>query len=692
MKKALLTIALIIVAFCSLIVVAGAVCVVDSNDNLYYSQTIEIQRKNNTPARVENTFYLPSNTTPQAVKLVYENGSKETVNLGSSVNDDNGKPCYKRTIEGVEYTFYFSNNLPSVYVDISITEENLLKNQSKDEYAKTTITDKFGTVYYLDNGTNSEIKVRGNATTNYLKLPFQLKLNKKTSILGMAEAKTWILLANYDDQSLLRNSIVYKIGAVLGMDTCDFKSVDLYIDGKYQGIYLLCEKVQIQENRVNIYDLEEEMEALNQPTTIRTKKLISSKLIDETIIKEYQYVEGVVAPEDYSGGYLIELDNNYYKDENCYFITDNNHAYVIKSPENCSKEQVEYIARVFAEMEEAIFSPTGKNARGLHYSQYVDVDSFVYAYIVAEISRNWDAASSLYFYKDKDVNGEFSKIVKGPLWDCDNTLGNMLKGNANNPTTYWASTRSFWAALVQHEYFNYRVAEEYARIYPTLLAMCESGGYIDSLVQELGSSITMEQSRWQSNQYKYWPMYSEYIYPGVHYDDWQSSQTFQFFETYSDGTDDDATTTIGYLKNHLYERVKWLNDELEPRLDNEKPSVSTTPINTLIKPHMLNITPSVTPPASSDVDTDNTTTDSDVKTDVSTDTGGASDTESATDTNTSIDTGATSDTNTDSNNANIQDTPKNNDDSLIIALVAVSAIALTAIIVLIAVIAKKKNN
>jgi hypothetical protein len=125
-----------------------------------------------------------------------------------------------------------------------------------------------------------------------LKLPFQLKLNKKTSILGMAEAKTWILLANYDDQSLLRNSIVYKIGAVLGMDTCDFKSVDLYIDGKYQGIYLLCEKVQIQENRVNIYDLEE--------------SIIASGLPMLTSYDEYVF-------ESQTFGFTSDVDNIHFK-------------------------------------------------------------------------------------------------------------------------------------------------------------------------------------------------------------------------------------------------------------------------------------------------------------------------------------------------------------------------------------------
>jgi len=599
MKKIFLTLALTVALIFTLAVVGSAISVLDSNGNEYVPQSFSFRRQNGAEVKIANTFYLPSCTTPGALRIMYNDESTEIISLGDATTDSDGNACYVKTIDGTSYTFYFANSLPSVYVKISLTFDQLLGNKEKDEAAKTTIMDKFGSVSYTDtDAMYSEIRVRGNATQNYQKLPFQLKLNNKASVLGMAEAKTWILLANYDDQSILRNCVSYKIGELLGMDTCDFRNVDLYINGEYQGIYLLCEKVQIQENRVNIYDLEEEMDTIEQTQYGYPKKVTYGDFINETGIKEYQYMVGVKTPEDISGGYLIELDNNYYKDENSYFITKNGHAYVVKSPENCSKEQVEYIARIFAEMEDAINSSTGKNSRGLHYSQYIDVDSLVYAYIVAEITRNWDAASSLYFYKDRDVNGEYSKIVKGPLWDCDNTLGNMLKADADNTQTYWAKTRSFWKPLTNHAYFNYRVAEEYEKIYPTLISMASQGGYIDQLVDELGSSIVMEQSRWQSNDYTFWPMYSDYVYSGVHYDQWQSSQTFQFFDTYSNGVDNDNSTTIGHLKTWVSGRASWLHDEWSSQLSTSKPGISQDGfIDNTLKPPMIELeTPTPTPP------------------------------------------------------------------------------------------------
>ena len=552
MKRLLIQIAFVVSLVIVLSLTASAASVVDANGNEYFPEN--------------NTFYLPSIINPSSVQIKADSGISQ-YQLTESAG------IYKKEIDGAEYTFYFANNLPSIYVTSSLTRDELMGDEKKDINAKATITDKDNNIEYADtDSTVSEFKVRGNTTRDYRKKPFQLKLSSKTGLFGMGEARTWVLLANYLDQSQIRNSVMYKIGEIFGMDTCDFRSVDLYVNGEYMGIYLLCEKVQIQENRIDIFDLEEEMELLAQPEYKSTFKISWGKLINETIITEYQFVENMVDPEDITGGYLVELDSNYYKSERAYFKTSNGNAYVIKSPENASEAQVEYIARIFAEMEEAIYSKTGKNSLGKHYTEYADIESLAYAYIMQELGRNWDSgSSSMYFYKDRDNNGEFSKIVKGPLWDCDNTLGNMLKNDANNQNTFFAKYRNFWRGLTQHSDFNYEVAKAFYNHKGELLDMASQGGYIDKLVDELGTSIVMEQSKWGSNNYESWPMYSEYLYPNVHYDDWQSSQTFQFIDTYSDGVDSSDTTVIGYLKTCLRDRTIFLSSSWKytPEIDSD---------------------------------------------------------------------------------------------------------------------------
>ncbi|MBR2024304.1 MAG: CotH kinase family protein, partial [Clostridia bacterium] len=530
--------------------------VYDDNNNKYYSTD-------------ENVFYLPSHVKPNNVSFEH-NGNKTNLDLTQNLTvDSKCNEVYKYNLYGTNFTFYFADSLPSIYVTTSVPLENLLRDKSvRDKEAKMSITDKDGYDYYLDTAeTTSEIKMRGNATSTMKKPPFQIKLNQKHDLFGMGAAKTWILLANYTDQSVIRNSVMYKIGELLGIKTCKNRSVDLYVNGEYYGVYLLCEKVQVHSERVDIYDLENENELLNPNNGGFTRKKTSGTLIDETIITEYQYVRNMVNPADISGGYLVELDNNYYKDEKCYFKTSNGNAYVIKSPELASQEQVEYIARVFAEMEEAIYSPTGKNSKGIHFSQYIDVESLAYGYILQEYGRNWDSgSSSLYFHKDRDVDGKYTKIVKGPLWDCDNTLGNMVKLRSgdpgNNTETYWSRGSQLWEGLVQHEYFNYVVSKTFARIYPELIKLTEQGGFVSQIVNDIGSSIVMDIERWDRDDYSKWPMYSDYVFKDVHADTWQSGQVFQFINgQYSNGVDDDETTVIGYLNTYIVKRANWLRSE-----------------------------------------------------------------------------------------------------------------------------------
>ncbi|MBQ4511151.1 MAG: CotH kinase family protein, partial [Clostridia bacterium] len=570
-KNRILFITALIFAFMFILAISSySAAVYDSNNNKYLPTE-------------DKVFYLPSHIKPNSVSFAANDEPKVIDLTSSKTTDANGNEVYKYNLFGATFTFYFANSLPSIYATTSVPLENLLRDKSvRDKEVKMFITDKHGYNYYFDNAdTTSEIKMRGNATANMKKPPFQIKLDKKHDLFGMGEAKTWILLCNYTDQSIIRNSVMYKIGELLGIKTCENRSVDLYLNGEYYGVYLLCEKVQVHPERVDIFDLEKENELLNPNNLGFTRIMKSGTLINETIITEYQYVRNMVNPADISGGYLVELDNNYYKDEKCYFVTSNGNHYVIKSPELASQEQVEYIARVFAEMEEAIYSPTGKNSKGIHFSQYIDVESLAYGYILQEYGRNWDSgSSSLYFYKDRDVNGKYTKIVKGPLWDCDNTLGNMVKlrngDPGNNPETYWSRGSQLWKGLLQHEYFNYVVSKSFARIYPELIKLTEPGGFVSQVVNDIGTSIVMDIERWEKDDYSRWPMYSDYVFKDVHADTWQSGQVYQYIDgKYSNGKDDDDSTVIGYLNTYIIRRANWLKSEWTYNENDTAPNISS---------------------------------------------------------------------------------------------------------------------
>jgi hypothetical protein len=241
-----------------------------------------------------------------------------------------------------------------------------------------------------------EIKGRGNFTWRLAKKPYQIKLASSASLLGMESAKTWILLANHADASLMRNKVAFELARDLGMPFAGQSEwVDLRINGNYMGNYLLTEKVEVKKNRVDLTD---------------------------------------------SKGVLAELDNNYGTGEDYYFASAASKTlFTLKDakagvPDPGDGESMD--DAVFAEtkagwndMKKTINTLDSLLAKSspdwTAVSTIIDVDSFVNFYFVQELTANYDAAnSSVFLYK----NGTADKLHAGPVWDFDIALGNFSQG------------------------------------------------------------------------------------------------------------------------------------------------------------------------------------------------------------------------------------------------------------------------
>ena len=285
-------------------------------------------------------------------------------------------------------------------------------NKEYKEPGDILILDKDGNVQY--DGALEYMKGRGNSTWQGDKKPYNIKLDKKANLFGMGKSKKWCLLANAADGTLIRNALSYDLAQTIGVDvTSDTAQVNLYVNGSYLGVYIVTEKVEIDDNRIEIYDLEGKTEEVN------AAELDSYPLAGAQNSREWgsiKYAEIPNDPEEITGGYLLELEKIYrYVNEASGFITDIGQAVVVKTPEFASKAQVEYISAYYQEFEDALYSPTGYNDLGKHYSEYVDVESLARMYIVDEFGANFDGCSSS-FYLYKDVDG---KLTAGPAWDFD---------------------------------------------------------------------------------------------------------------------------------------------------------------------------------------------------------------------------------------------------------------------------------
>ena len=407
-----------------------------------------------------------------------------------------------------------SANIPSVF--IATESGNLNKvHASKENKEPGTIqivkADK--TVDY--DGTLKQIKGRGNATWGYAKKPYNIKLNKAAPLLGLGEEKGFCLLANYTDYTLLRNRIVYDLAEEVGIPfTMDARSIDLYINGNYMGNYLLIEKVEIGENVVDIVNLEKATEKVNDDDL----DSYSTGGTNSAVANTSKWVNIPNDPEDITGGYLLEMElNDRYPAEISGFVTTGGQAVVIKYPEYASQNQVNYISTLYQELEDAMYSDTGYNSLGKHYSEYIDVESFARMYAIQEFAMNLDVGiTSFYLYKDSDLEGD-GKIHAAPVWDFDRSLGNYSSRNGVNltdPTKWYATVAKMYnnssklQIMGQLMTFD-EMKKEAAKIWesdfkaPVAYLIGEDNGYqpndlktLDAYAEEIEASVAMNYVDW----------------------------------------------------------------------------------------------------------------------------------------------------------------------------------------------------
>ena len=448
----------------------------------------------------ETCLVLPANVSPSAVYLRLEmddstavlvKGSQDSVQLADAPLDLTALcgegDSYTITLQAIsgggtssmDVKILFSGNVSAMYLvsDDPVNKGRTWVEASPDKSNKATgsmvMQNADGTVVYDDALT--QIKGRGNSTWNLKKRPYQIKLDSKTDLLQTGDknnkSKTWVLLANYSDLSLMRNTFALDLGAAMGMESnIQSTYVDLYYDGEYRGCYLLTEKVEVGSGRVDITDLEEANEDANPDQELEDFSIATGTTANGA---SYTYCVGMQSPADIAGGYLLEMDASYRAvAEACYFWTTRNEYVVVKSPEFCSKEEMDYIASLYQEYEDALYSASGVNpTTGKDYTEYVDLKSTAQCYLINELAKNLDGfRTSAFLYKEAGQD----MMTMGPLWDYDLGFG-VGAGNDQNyeltkdPECLYTVRSIFGSELYKHGSFREAARDVWVNdLYPLL--------------------------------------------------------------------------------------------------------------------------------------------------------------------------------------------------------------------------------
>lgn len=444
---------------------------------------------------------LHFNVAGQEISLWPKNGQYYAF-LPSACREAGLEPELSENIDPDSVVWLYSEHIPAVFIETeSGTSDQINSDKNIKEAGTIKVLEPDGS-FSLEHSLEY-IKGRGNTSyTEFDKKPYQIKLTQDAPFLDMEPGKKWVFVSNSADSSLIRNALSRSLAGHLNLPQSEEGTfVDLYVNKEYVGNYYVVEKIEIQENRLLLSDLQKATEHENETEDLSTYE---TAWTDTTKAKQIPN-----DPEDITGGYLIErdFDNRFLKEveiNESYFITEAKECFIVRDPEYTSEAQIAYIDSYVQSVENAILSAEGiDGTTGKSYQDLIDVDSFVRKYLLEEVTANYDGGvASSYFYKDSDIID--GRLYAGPVWDYDVSWGNSpayLGQISTSPERLSRlashSDSSVWFQSLYHKPEVYeKIVSCYAQeISPYLTLLADE--ILPMLDEITAASAAMDQVRWE---------------------------------------------------------------------------------------------------------------------------------------------------------------------------------------------------
>jgi len=195
------------------------------------------------------------------------------------------------------------NKLPQV--SINTNEATIVDDPKIEAQMAITIND------VVDFNGKIGIEIRGSSSQMFPKKQFGLETwdeandGINVSLLGFPEEEDWILYAPYSDKALIRNALIYDLSRDIGRYTSRVKFVDVSINGTYNGVYVLMEKLKRDSNRIDINNLKPEEISGEDLTGGYILKIDKADGHDDTFYSESTAITSMYAPNNAASGQKI---------------------------------------------------------------------------------------------------------------------------------------------------------------------------------------------------------------------------------------------------------------------------------------------------------------------------------------------------------------------------------------------------
>ncbi len=308
-----------------------------------------------------------------------------------------------------------------------------------------------------------------------------------TSLLGMPAENDWILSASYYDKTLMRNVLSYHLANQSGHYAAHTRYCELFLNGQYQGVYILMEKIKRDDNRVDI------------------AKLTSSDTTGDAL----------------TGGYIIKIDKftgsggeGFYSRYSPSNPTGDTIYLQYEYPKaaDLQPQQAAYIQQYVDSFETALFGPNFQDPVD-GFRKYVSEKSLIDYMFLNEMSKNVDGYRlSTFMYKDKQSKG--GKLKFGPAWDYDIAWFNADYCAATS-VNGWAydlnyvcpgnAVPAWWERLRQDSLFNQHIHCRWQYLRQNVFSFDSIFTYIDSTASYLEESQQRNFTTWVELGVATWP-------------------------------------------------------------------------------------------------------------------------------------------------------------------------------------------
>lgn len=294
------------------------------------------------------------------------------------------------------------------------------------------------------------IELRGGASRTFAKKSYALETRSRGSqkrdvaLLGMPRENDWILSAAHGDPTLLRDTLGYATARRLGRWAPRTRFVALYLQRRYQGVYVLTEQLKLDPRRI------------------------------------------AVPRAGISGGYLVEGSTDRFGHGFASLFAGQFYGHKDPSRKQLDDDEAAWIASYVQASERSLAARDGS------WRTVVDEPAAVDYLLLQELFKNYDAFRRSVFV----TKGTDRPLELGPVWDLDRSMGLDLTGSAAGVHGWITAGRPWAADLLADRAFTTRLAARWLEL--------RRGDLLGDVLRRLDAGRAALRTEWPRNARR-WP-------------------------------------------------------------------------------------------------------------------------------------------------------------------------------------------